>query len=151
MKVVLQRVKKASVRINNKVFSSIGRGLVLLLGIAEDDTEKQISWFCKKSLNLRVFPDERAQMNKSVLDIGGQILLVSQFTLLGDVRRGNRPSFSQAEKPERAKKLYTKFKQTLQKSGLVVEEGVFGADMVVSLQNDGPVTIIIEDKRGINV
>lgn len=90
-------------------------------------------------------------MNKSVLDIGGQILLVSQFTLLGDVRRGNRPSFSQAEKPERAKKLYTKFKQTLQKSGLVVEEGVFGADMVVSLQNDGPVTIIIEDKRGINV
>lgn len=145
MRVVIQRVSEASVTIEGKTHGSISKGLLVLLGIEDRDGEKDIDYLTRKIVNLRVFPDENDVMNKSLLDISGELLLVSQFTLMGETKKGNRPSYIKASRPEFAIPLYEKFiaqaETALQKK---VETGVFGADMKVALVNDGPVTIIID-------
>lgn len=145
MRVVIQRVSEASVTIEGKIHGSIGKGLLVLLGIEDRDGEKDINYLTRKIVNLRIFPDENDVMNKSLLDISGELLLVSQFTLMGETKKGNRPSYIKASRPEFAIPLYEKFiaqaETALQKK---VETGVFGADMKVALVNDGPVTIIID-------
>ncbi|HCE45209.1 MAG TPA: D-tyrosyl-tRNA(Tyr) deacylase [Lentisphaeria bacterium] len=146
MKVVVQRVSSASVEIEGNIAGSIGRGFLILLGITHTDTEKDVSFLVDKCLNLRVFEDKDKKMNLSLLDVKGEMLLVSQFTLYGDASKGRRPSFTQAAHPVIAVPLYNKFICELRKSGLKVENGVFGADMNVSLCNDGPVTILLESK-----
>ena len=148
MRVILQRVSSASVTIDGIEKSRIGWGLLLLLGIEHDDTEADIAWLCKKITALRIFSDEAGLMNLSVQDIAGEILVISQFTLYASTKKGNRPSFIRAARPETAIPLYEKFVQALaQESGLPVFTGEFGADMKVSLVNDGPVTIWM-DSRG---
>lgn len=143
MKVVVQRVSKAFVSVDNQVVGSIKEGLMLLVGFTEGDTLKNIDYMVNKVLNLRIFPDENGVMNKSVMDIGGSILSVSQFTLYGDASKGNRPSYVKALKGEEAIKLYEIFNGKL-KENVLVETGVFGADMRVELVNMGPTTIILE-------
>ena len=148
MRVILQRVSTASVTIDGIEKSRIGWGLLILLGIEHDDTEDDIAWLCKKIAALRIFSDEAGLMNLSVQDIAGEILVISQFTLYASTKKGNRPSFIRAARPETAIPLYEKFVQALaQESGLPVLTGEFGADMKVSLVNDGPVTIWM-DSRG---
>ena len=146
MRAVVQRVKKAEVTINEKVAGSIGRGLMILLGVECGDTEKDAEYIVKKCLNLRIFRDENDKMNLSVLDTGGSILLISQFTLLGDAKKGNRPSFIEAEIPEKAIPLY-EFTIAEMRKQIKVETGVFGADMDVSLINEGPVTILLDSRK----
>lgn len=146
MRVVVQRVLKSSVEINNEVVGSIDRGLLLLIGIGQDDTEKELDYMLNKILNLRIFEDEDDKMNLSVKDIDGEILAVSQFTLYGDVRKGRRPSFTQAAPPEKAKSLYEKFVEKC-KTQIKTECGVFQADMKVNLINDGPVTILVDSDK----
>jgi D-tyrosyl-tRNA(Tyr) deacylase len=146
MKVVVQRVASASVEIEGNIAGSIGRGFLILLGITHADTEKDVSFLVDKCLNLRIFEDKDGKMNLSLLDVKGEILLISQFTLYGDASKGRRPSFTNAAHPVIAIPLYNKFICELRKSGLKVETGMFGADMKVGLCNDGPVTIIIESK-----
>ncbi|MTI87431.1 MAG: D-tyrosyl-tRNA(Tyr) deacylase [Balneolaceae bacterium] len=145
MKVVVQRVKSSSVIVDNKVTGSIGKGLLLLVGIHQDDSPEQMEWICNKILKLRIFEDEEGKMNRSVSDIGGGILVVSQFTLYGNTRKGTRPSFIEAARPDKAEPMYedmiTYFKEH---SDLDIETGKFGAMMNVKLENDGPVTIILE-------
>lgn len=144
MKVVLQRVSEAAVVIDGVEKSRIGPGLLILLGIGVEDTEADIPWFCKKIAAMRIFSDAEGLMNRSVQDIGGSLLVVSQFTLYGNAKKGNRPSFIEAARPEQAIPLYEKFVETLaQESGRPVLTGEFGADMKVSLVNDGPVTIVL--------
>ena len=143
MRVVVQRVSKACVSVNNKVVGSIGEGLMLLVGFTQDDTLENIDYMVNKLLNLRIFPDENGVMNKSVKDTGGSILSISQFTLYGDTSKGNRPSYIKALNGECAIKLYDKFNEKL-KEYVLVETVVFGADMQVSLVNMGPTTIILE-------
>ncbi len=150
MKVVIQRVTTASVEIEGAIYSSIKHGLLVLLGISEIDEKEDVDWLCKKIVGLRIFSDEKGLMNLSVKDINGQLLLVSQFTLYGDTNKGNRPSFIQAARPEKAIPLYEYFIQQLNKYDIVVCTGKFGADMKVSLTNDGPVTIIIDSKKQAN-
>lgn len=148
MRIVIQRVLESSVTINGKVKSSIGRGLLILLGIEDADTDEDIKWLCQKIVNLRIFPDENEVMNKSILDVGGDILLVSQFTLHASTKKGNRPSYIKASKPEFAIPMYEKFIAQLQQDlGKNIKTGEFGADMKVALINDGPVTIIIDSKN----
>ncbi len=148
MKVVVQRVLEASVRINNLIEGEIKQGLMILLGIAGNDTSEDIEWLINKILNLRIFSDENERMNKSLLDVNGEILLISQFTLHASTKKGNRPSYIKAAKPEIAKPLYEQFIQkTEQTLGKTIARGVFGADMKVSLINDGPVTIVIDSKN----
>ncbi|HLV41845.1 MAG TPA: D-aminoacyl-tRNA deacylase [Brumimicrobium sp.] len=148
MKVVIQRTTEASVTIENKIAGQIGNGFLLLLGIAEDDTNEDIEWLCRKLSSLRIFSDEEGKMNLSIQDIKGDFLVVSQFTLHAKTKKGNRPSFIHAAKPEVAIPLYEKFKKVLAAvSGREVKSGEFGADMQVSLVNDGPVTIIIDTKN----
>ena len=148
MKAVIQRVSKASVTVENKVISSIKNGLVILLGICNDDDISDIEWLSKKIINLRIFNDEQDIMNKSVLDINGEIIVVSQFTLMASTKKGNRPSYIKAAKPEIAIPLYEQFitqiESDLKKQ---VGTGIFGADMKIELLNDGPVTIIIDSKQ----
>ena len=145
MKAVIQRVLQASVTIENERKSSIGAGLLVLLGISQTDTEADVEWLCKKIINLRIFADVEGKMNLSLLETGGELLLVSQFTLLGDNKKGNRPSFIEAARPEQAIPLYEKMIRRLsQELGKPVQTGTFGADMQVSLINDGPVTIIMD-------
>jgi D-tyrosyl-tRNA(Tyr) deacylase len=145
MRVVLQRVSSASVAINGKVTSAIENGILILLGIVEDDTAEDIEWLCNKIVNLRIFRDENNVMNLSVMDAGGDLLIVSQFTLHASTKKGNRPSYIKAARPEVAIPLYEKFVRTLEsKSGKKVGTGEFGAMMQVTLVNDGPVTIIID-------
>jgi len=146
MRAVVQLVKKASVTINNQASGSIGRGLVVLLGVARTDTEKDVEYMVDKVINLRIFPDEQGKMNLSVQDIGGEILVVSQFTLFGDCRKGRRPSYSQAAAPETADRLYRRFVDLIS-SHLNVATGVFQAMMEVELINDGPVTLLIDSNR----
>lgn len=146
MKAVIQRVTSASVSINNELVSQIGQGFMVLLGIGLDDTMNDAEYIIKKMLNLRVFSDEQGKMNKSIQDIGGEILLVSQFTLCADVSKGNRPSFVKAMPPDRAELLYGEFIKTLQERFSAVQTGVFGADMKVQLINDGPITIILDSR-----
>ncbi|MED4603067.1 D-aminoacyl-tRNA deacylase [Paenibacillus validus] len=148
MKVVLQRSKAAQVTVDGVTVGRIDAGLVLLVGIAEGDTEQDARYVAEKVAGLRIFEDESGKMNLSVLDTGGQILSVSQFTLYGDVRKGKRPNFMAAARPETAEPLYERFNELLRDQGLKVETGKFGAMMDVSLVNDGPVTLIVESKPG---
>ena len=145
MKTVLQRVSRASVHVNGEIIGSINHGLVVLLGIHHNDSEKEIEWMCNKILNLRIFEDEEGKMNRSVTDVEGGILIVSQFTLYGTLKKGTRPGFTDAAKPETAIPLYEKTIQYLRNnSSLRIETGEFGAMMQVDLINNGPVTIILE-------
>ena len=144
MKAVVQRVKSASVTINGELFSSVGKGLLVLLGIENSDTLSEAEYICGKLLKLRIFEDENEKMNYSVTDIGGEILIVSQFTLAGSVRKGTRPSFDNAMKPDEAEILYEKFVEMMKQSHLNIKTGKFGAMMEVALINDGPVTFIVE-------
>ncbi len=148
MKIVIQRVSEASVTINNKVEGKIQQGLMVLLGIAVDDNSEDIDWLIKKLLNLRIFADENGNMNKSLMDVDGEILLISQFTLHASTKKGNRPSYSKAARSEMAVLLYEQFIQKTESTlGKPIATGVFGADMRVSLVNNGPVTIIIDSKN----
>ncbi|WP_115462243.1 D-aminoacyl-tRNA deacylase [Winogradskyella aurantiaca] len=148
MKVVIQRVKEASVSIDGKCHSKIANGLLVLLGIAVDDTEEDSDWILRKIVNLRIFNDSNGVMNKSLVDLGGDLLVVSQFTLYASTKKGNRPSYIQSAKPEVAISTYNNFlskaKAVLNKA---VYSGIFGADMQVHLVNDGPVTIIVDSKH----
>lgn len=147
MIVVIQRVSEASVKINEEVKSEIGKGLMILIGIEDEDGDEDILWLSKKIINLRIFPDENGVMNKSLLDSGGDILLISQFTLHASTKKGNRPSYIKAARPEVAIPLYEKMINSLQEGlGKEIGTGEFGADMKVSLINDGPVTIIMDSK-----
>ena len=146
MRAVVQRVLNASVAIGGTVKGEIGKGYLVLLGIEENDTEKDLDYIAEKLLGLRVFEDEAGKMNRSVLDAGGSILLVSQFTLYGDARKGRRSSFIRAARPEKAIPLYEAMIVRL-RAALPVETGEFGADMQVSLVNDGPVTILLDSER----
>ena len=143
MKLVIQRVNSASVTIENKLYSSINKGLLVLFGVEKDDSENMLEYFAQKLLKLRIFEDEQGKMNKSVLDIEGEILVVSQFTLCADCKKGTRPSFDNAKEPKVAKEYYEKFVEILKKSGINIKTGVFGAHMQVGLINNGPVTIIL--------
>ena len=147
MRVVLQRVSQASVIINGETVASIGKGLLLLLGIEEADTAEDIEWLSGKIIRLRVFPDDEEVMNRSVMEAGGEIIVVSQFTLHASTKKGNRPSYIRAAKPESAVPLYNQFIKSLETMvGKPVQTGDFGAMMDVSLVNDGPVTIIIDSR-----
>lgn len=147
MRVVLQRVSEASVTIDNKINGEIGKGLLVLLGIEDSDTREDVDWLCNKIINLRIFNDESGIMNLSFTQIGGEILLISQFTLHASTKKGNRPSYIKAAKPAFAIPLYENFIENLtHRTGKPPKTGIFGADMKVSLNNDGPVTIIIDSK-----
>ena len=143
MKIVVQRVTSSSVEVDKKIVGKIDKGLMLLVSFTEGDNEKNIDWMVNKVLNLRIFDDENGIMNKSVLDVGGSILSISQFTLYGDANKGNRPSYINALAGDEAVKLYDLFNDKL-RSQIKVETGIFGADMKISLTNDGPVTILLE-------
>lgn len=145
MKAVVQRVKKAKVFVKGKVVSQIGSGFLVFLGISRDDTIKQVDWLAKKIVNLRIMSDEADKMNKSLKETKGQLLVVSQFTLYGDCRKGNRPSFIKAAEPTKAKEFYNLFIDKSRELGVEVKSGVFGAMMEIELINDGPVTIIVEN------
>lgn len=148
MRVVIQRAGHASVTINGVCKSSIGKGLMILVGIEETDGKEDIEWLCKKIVNLRVFDDENGVMNKSILEVGGDILVVSQFTLHASTKKGNRPSYIRAAKPEISIPLYEHFCEALSLTlGKPIGTGEFGADMKVELLNDGPVTICIDTKN----
>ncbi len=149
MRALVQRVSHASVTVDGKITGKIDTGLLILLGIHRDDTPEIARWIADKCLNLRIFPDENGKFDRSLLDVDGQILVVSQFTLYGDCRRGRRPDFTSAAPPDKANALYEYFVTYLRQVGIEVETGVFGAMMQVSLCNDGPVTILVErDSRG---
>lgn len=154
MRVIIQRVKSSQVTVNGEIVGKIGRGLNLLVGIADTDTDAELDWMVRKCLELRLFPEEEGGVNKappgearwqkSVQEIGGELLVVSQFTLYGDCRKGRRPSFDRSAAPTIAQQLYNRFVDKLRSSGLRVETGQFGAIMQVSIENDGPVTLLLE-------
>ena len=147
MRIVLQRVKSARVDVAGETAGSIGVGLVILLGVTQTDKEEHADYLADKVVKLRIFPDEARRMNRSLLEAGGSLLVVSQFTLYGDCRKGRRPSFDDAAPPEQARALYEYFIQRLKSSNIAVETGVFQAEMEVHLINDGPVTFILDSKR----
>lgn len=144
MKIVVQRVKNTSVTIDDKLYSHIDAGMLILFSAEKGDTEDKLDWIANKIMSLRFFEDENGKMNKSIRDVNGDIMVVSQFTLAADCKKGTRPSFDKAENPENAKQLYEKFISILKEEGLNVQTGVFAAMMQVSLINDGPVTFVIE-------
>jgi len=144
MKLVVQRVKQASVTVGGKRISEIGQGLLVLVGVGHDDTESDARFLARKTANLRIFEDGDGKMNLSVSEVGGEILSVSQFTLYGDCNKGNRPSFIDAARPEQGEALFGEYVQALEKMGFPPHTGEFGADMKVDLLNDGPVTLILE-------
>ncbi len=144
MKLVVQRVKNAKVEVEGKVVGKIEKGFLVLLGVAHEDTKQEADYLVKKLCNLRVFEDENEKMNLALKDVGGELLIISQFTLYADCTQGNRPSFINAARPEIAEPLYEYFCNECEKNDIHVEKGIFGADMKVSLLNDGPVTIIME-------
>lgn len=146
LKVVVQRAKKAKVLVNNQVVGTIDHGLMILVGVTHDDTEEDIDYIADKLVNLRIFEDEEGKMNLSLLDVGGSILSVSQFTLYADTRKGRRPSYINAARPEQAEKLYDRLNEIIREKGVTVETGVFGAMMDVEFTNEGPVTIILESE-----
>ena len=145
MRILVQRSLNSSVSVNNEIVGKIQKGLVLFVGFTNNDTEKEIDYLINKVLNLRIFDDEKGVMNKSILDVGGEILSISQFTLYADTKKGNRPSYIDAMKNENASILYDLFNNKL-KEKINVETGVFGADMKVNIINDGPVTIMLESR-----
>ena len=147
MRGVLQRVKNASVTVDGEVVGKIDHGILLLLGVTETDTEADADYICDKTINARIFCDEEDKMNLSLLDVGGSVLAVSQFTLYGDARKGRRPSFIRAAKGEISQPLYDLVCNKIAEKGVHVEKGIFGADMKVELLNDGPVTILLESDR----
>jgi D-tyrosyl-tRNA(Tyr) deacylase len=146
MRAVIQRVKESSVSVNNRIIGKIGKGLLVLLGVAESDMPGDADYLSEKIINLRIFEDENGKMNRSLLETGGEMLVVSQFTLLGDCKKGRRPSFVNAANPEKANELYEYFVKKVRNKGISVETGQFRAMMDVSLINDGPVTLIVESK-----
>lgn len=147
MRAVIQRVSTANVRVNDKMVSVINKGLLVLLGVGHDDTDKDIEYLSDKIVNLRIFEDENDKMNLSLLDVGGELLVVSQFTLLGDTKKGKRPNFMNAAPSNLANEIYLKFVERCSAYGVKVKTGVFGEHMDVALINDGPVTIIIDTKK----
>ncbi len=147
MSLVIQRVLESSVRVDGKVVGSIGQGLMVLCGVEDGDTREDVAYCVDKTVNLRIFEDDAGKMNRSILDAGGEVLAISQFTLHGDVRRGRRPSFIKAARPESAVPLYEAYCEGIRAAGLRVETGIFQADMKVSLINDGPVTLLIDSRR----
>ncbi|WP_029331031.1 D-aminoacyl-tRNA deacylase [Exiguobacterium oxidotolerans] len=144
MRVVLQRVKEASVTVDGTIIGQIDRGFLLLVGVTHEDTLDQVNWLADKIAGLRVFEDEEERMNRSLDDVDGKILSVSQFTLYGDVKKGRRPAFTEAAKPDLANELYEAFNTRIRSNGTTVETGQFGAMMDIALINDGPVTLILE-------
>jgi D-tyrosyl-tRNA(Tyr) deacylase len=147
MRVVIQRVKQASVEIHGNIHSAIGKGLLILVGVDEVDEDEDIQYIASKVAALRIFQDEEGKMNKNVIEVGGECLVVSQFTLFASTKKGNRPSFMRSAKPERAVEMYAKFVHELQnKIGMPIQTGEFGADMAVALINDGPVTITMDSR-----
>ena len=147
MKAVIQRVTRASVEVEGRIIGRIGAGLLVLLGVAKGDDERDLSYLLEKLQTLRIFGDDQGKMNRSLVDVGGALLLVSQFTLLGDTSKGRRPGFDLAASPEAARALYEQAVERLRSAGLTVETGVFGAHMQVELLNDGPVTFIVDSRR----
>ncbi len=147
MRAVVQRVTDAKVTVENTVTGAIEKGLMVLLGVEDGDIEKDADYIADKIAGLRIFDDEEGVMNLSVIDIGGEILSVSQFTLLADARKGKRPSYIKAARPEEAKRLYEYFNKRLKEKGLKVETGIFQAEMLVEIHNDGPVTILLDSKK----
>ena len=144
MKAVIQRVTKAKVTVDGKITGEIGKGFLVLLGVVEGDTVEEMKLLAKKTAGIRIFTDENDKMNRSVLDVSGEMLIVSQFTLCGDCKKGTRPSFDKSASPEIANELYEKFCQKIECNNIPVEKGVFGADMQIEQNNDGPVTILLE-------
>lgn len=147
MRAVVQRVTRASVAVNDQITGEIGKGLMVLLGVEVGDGEKDLAYITDKVVNLRIFEDDAGKMNRSLQDVGGGILAVSQFTLLGDARDGRRPGFTMAERPEAADELYRRAIDDWRARGVTVETGVFRAEMAVSLVNDGPVTILLDSRK----
>ncbi len=147
MRAVIQRVSTASVAVNNQTIGNIGKGFLVLLGVADSDTEEDMHYLVKKITQMRIFEDEQGKMNLSLKDTGGSLLIISQFTLYASTRKGNRPSFSEAGAPEFSKDMYLKFIDACRKQGIHTEEGEFGAHMVISLVNDGPVTITMDSQN----
>ena len=146
MRVVLQRSKQSSVTVNDEVVGQIDSGLTLLVGVTHEDTVEDAEYVADKIVNLRIFEDESGKMNHSLIDVGGEILSVSQFTLYGDCKKGRRPNFMAAAKPDIAESIYNQFNEKLRSKGIKVQTGIFGAMMDVAILNDGPVTLIIESK-----
>ncbi len=147
MRAVIQRVKGARVRVEGRTVGSIGRGVLAFVGVEKGDDRKDLEYMARKIVNLRIFEDQKGQMNLSLKDVGGEVLLVSQFTLLGDARKGRRPSFERAEEPGRAEELYLALGELIEREGIRVERGVFRAMMEVDLVNDGPVTILLDSRK----
>ncbi|MCD6080281.1 MAG: D-tyrosyl-tRNA(Tyr) deacylase [Candidatus Omnitrophica bacterium] len=147
MRAVIQRVAEAGIKVSGEQIAKIGRGLVVLVGIGKDDNDDDILWLANKIINLRIFEDEAGKFNYSILDVKGEILLVSQFTLYGDCRKGRRPSFDYAMPPDKAREMFNKLFDYLQTQNLKVQKGIFGAKMDVELVNAGPVTIILDSKQ----
>lgn len=147
MRIVIQRVSRAAVRVNDVLHGEIGQGLLILVGVGTEDTSQDAQYLAEKTANLRIFPDKAANMNLSLLDTGGEALVVSQFTLYGDCRRGRRPSWHLAAPPEMGEQLYEEYCRYLAEQGIHVETGVFGAMMAVEIHNDGPVTLVLDSKE----
>jgi len=147
MRAVVQRVRNASVEVSGEIIANIGNGLLVLIGVGQDDDRADADYVAEKIVNLRIFTDADGKMNHSILETGGSAIVVSQFTLYGDVRRGRRPSYSDAASPEKGKELYEYFVNRVRSSGVEVETGIFQAMMLVSLTNDGPVTILLDSKK----
>ena len=147
MRAVVQRVTEARVSVDGEIKGSAGAGLCVLLGVETDDGDKDLEYMIEKVSGLRIFDDENGVMNRSILDCGGEILSISQFTLLGDVRHGKRPSWIRAERPEKANEIYMRFNEGLRAKGIRVGEGVFQAEMLVEIKNDGPVTILLDSRK----
>ena len=147
MRAVVQRVKKSSVTVDDKITGKIGQGLMVLIGVEDGDSEKDANYIADKVCGLRIFEDEQGKMNLSVEDIGGEVLAVSQFTLLADARKGRRPSFTKAAAPDEANALYRKVIDKIESRNINVEEGVFQAEMMVEIHNDGPVTILLDSNK----
>jgi len=147
MRAVVQRVRKSRVTVEGNITGEISKGLMILLGVGQEDSIKDIEYLVEKIINLRIFEDKNGKMNLSVLEVGGELLVVSQFTLYGDCRKGRRPSYDKAARPEIAKELYEKFVEKCRSYGISTQTGIFQADMLVDISNDGPVTLLLDSKK----